>query len=175
MNHQWYAIYTKTNAEIKLRDSINAYSQQHNKDYETYLPMTTATKKWSDRTIRRPAVLFKNYLFVKHDDSGFGQIKKMPGFMFYVQFGQSPSVIPPNQVNLIRQITENFDEIDCCPAKLAVGDRVKVCKGPLANMEGRLVESRSNSKVAIEIKRLQQCVQVVIPRNDLVLLSQQLT
>jgi transcription antitermination factor NusG len=50
---------------------------------------------------------------------------------------------------------------------LKVGDSVVVVKGPLAGMEGILVEERGNQRFALRIESLQQSLLVNIPTDYL--------
>ena len=159
----------KGNEEQKLRDCILTFSREHALPYETFLPLTTEIKQWSDRKKVRKIPLFKNYLFVKHDTKGFHQIKKMPGFGNYIRFGQYPSVIPQAQISMIETIVEHHQPVVCKP--LVQGDKVRICHGPLADCEGILVADQRQNKVAIEVKNLGQCLQIIVPTKDMVLID----
>ena len=167
MDHNWYAVYTQSNTELKLQNCILNYSEENALDYQVYLPLTTQTKQWSDRKKQRQIALFKNYLFVRHDISGFHQIKKLPGFCDYVRFGQYPAVIAPAEINMIRTVLSHQKEVCCKPKGLLRGDKVRICHGPLANYQGILIEDQSGSKVAIEVKKLQQYLQVDVPLSNI--------
>jgi len=168
MNQNWYAIYTKFNAEEKLCSLIQNYSKQHALNYQTYLPLRSEIKKWSDRTKLVKSPLFSNYLFVRHDDRGFSKIKSMPGFSFYIRFGSTPSVIPEKQMTLIKDVVLNQQNTYCLPHKMIKGDVVRICKGALSGYEGILVKDQNSHKLAIEIKSLKLFLNVEISINDVV-------
>lgn len=170
-NAKWYAIYTNYNAEQTLDGCIKNFSKQHELDYETYLPLQAETKRWQDRTkvVKKP--LFRNYLFVKHDDNAFSKVKNMKGFCSYVRTGIKPSVIPTPQMDIIKKVasyqTGSMVELKA----LTKGKKVKVCRGAFAGYEGVLMENQNNKQLAIEIKSLKLYVSVLLPAGDVVLIS----
>jgi len=168
MIQHWYAIYTKHNAEQKLQQAIDQHNLKFNSNYSTYLPLRTEVKQWSDRQKKISLPLFNNYLFVKHDESGFNKIQYMPGFSFYIRFGKLPSVIPDEQMNLIQQVVKYQQGAVSSPTQMMKGDLVKVHRGPLKGHQGVLIKDQDNKKVAIEIKSLKMFLHVEIPTSDVV-------
>lgn len=168
MEHHWYAIYTNHHAENNLRASIENYSKYHTLNYETYLPFREEIKQWRDRKIVKKLPLFRNYLFVKHDDNGFYKIKTMPGFCDYVRIGATPTIIPETQMNMIKKVAEYQVDEHCQQSKLRKGKRVKICRGALVGYEGVLCEDQDNHIVAIAIKSLKLCLSVKMHAADVV-------
>ena len=153
----------KTNAELKLRDNIVRYCDENNINYEIYLPITIQVKQWSDRQVTKKIPLFRNYIFVKHDDGGFDAIKKLPGFSNYIRFGRYPSIIPEQQITLIESILNHQQKVVSQPTTLVKGEPVMITKGPFVGNTGFLLEDQRQTKVAIEIRHLKQCLHVIIP------------
>lgn len=168
MKAHWYAIYTKHNAEKTLLACISNYSQLNALNYETYLPFRKEIKQWRDRTKVKRLPLFRNYLFVKHDDNAFYKIKTMKGFCDYVRFGLTPSVIPTQQMEIIKKVAEYQADEHCRTSKLIKGKKVKVCRGALSGYEGVLLEDQSKNTLAIEVKSLKLCLNIQVPVTDVV-------
>jgi transcriptional antiterminator RfaH len=166
MEQHWYAIYTKYNAEKTLRECIENYSQLNALQYETFLPFRHEIKQWRDRTKVKKLPLFRNYLFVKHDDNAFYKIKTMKGFCDYVRFGLAPSTIPTQQMEMIKKVANFHAGENCHTSHLVKGQKVKICRGSLAGYEGVLRENQHNHTVAIEIKSLKLCLNVHMPADD---------
>ncbi len=170
MELNWYAIYTKHNTEEVLRECILQHSQRNNLAYETYLPLREEIKKWRDRIKVKKLPLFRNYLFVKHDDNAFHKIKNMKGFCDYIRFGSAPSIIPPEQMDIIKKVVQ-YQKGKCCQShKLVRGKRVKICRGVLAGFEGVLLEDQMTDMLAIEIKSLKLFLHVQVPMSDVVII-----
>lgn len=170
MTQHWYAIYTKHNAEQILREGIVNYSERNALNYETYLPLREDVKKWRDRIKVRKLPLFRNYLFVKHDDNGFHKIKNMKGFCDYIRLGSMPSTIPLKQMELIKKVVEHQEGEYCQPSKLVKGKKVKICCGDLAGFEGVLLADQSHHTLAIEVKSLQLFLNVNVAITDVALI-----
>lgn len=168
MELHWYAIYTKRNAEQTLRECILNYSQRNALNYETYLPLFEEVKRWRDRNRIKKRPLFRNYIFVKHDDNAFYKIKTMKGFCDYIRFGSTPSTIPFQQMDMIKKVVEYQAGKNCQPSKLVKGKQVKVCRGVLSGYEGTLLEDQSKNTLAIEVKSLKLCLNIQIPVTDVV-------
>lgn len=170
-NSKWYAIYTNHNAEQTLNNCIISFSKQHDLAYETFLPLQAETKRWRDRTkiVKKP--LFRNYLFVKHDDSGFCKVKNMKGFCSYVRTGVTPSVIPAQQMEIIKNVASHQTGEAIEVKALTKGKKVKVYRGAFAGYEGILLENQKNKQLAIEIKSLKLFVSVRLPADDVALIS----
>ena len=149
-------------------DCIVDYSQQRALPYETFLPFRQEIKQWRDRTKVKTLPLFKNYLFVKHDDNAFYKIKTMKGFYDYVRFGLLPSTIPDQQMEMIKKIAEFQAGKQCQTGQLVKGKAVKICRGALSGYEGTLLENQHNHIVAIEVKSLKLCLNVQMPADDVV-------
>lgn len=165
---EWYAVYTIRNAEQKLRNFFDSYCEIKGLEYESFLPMTKEVRYWSDRKKTVSVPLFKNYLFLKHDENGFSSVKKMPGFTDYVRFGNYPETVPDSQIQLIREVIAMEESVSCKSTGMIKGEKVRIKSGPLADLEGILVKDQENSKVSIEIKSLNQSMLVTVPLSNIV-------
>ncbi len=166
MEHDWYVIYTKSNCENKLLNCIGRLNNETDFECDTYLPAILEEIQWSDRKKKKRVPLFRNYLFVKHDDKVFEKIKRLPGFCEYVRFGNFPAVIKQEQVCMIKNALE-CKGTAAVSTKLMKGERVKILNGPMKDYEGVLVEDQKNSKVAIEIEYFNQCLLINVAHENI--------
>ena len=168
MTQNWYPIFTEPRQEIKLFDYMQRFAVETGTSYEAYLPMTELERQWSDRKKRVKTPLFKNYLFVKHDDNGFHHIKTMPGFGAYLRFGRYPLIMREEEISRIKTIVDYSKEVGCIAKRFVQGERVRIRHGALAGYEGVLLANVNNQKVAITVEGLDQYLQVQVPINSLV-------
>ncbi len=171
LSKNWYAIFTKYNAEQKVSDAIALLVQSSALCCETYLPLQTESKVWSDRVKQVQKPLFRNYLFVKHDANAFSKIKHIPGFVSYVSSGVTPTIIPEQQMQLIRKLIELKCGVVKPSSLLSKGKRVEVIRGPLAGYKAVITEDFSANTVAIKVDSLRLFVAVKVPVNDVLLLD----
>jgi transcriptional antiterminator RfaH len=167
MTLHWYAIYTKHNSEQALQKCISDYSQINGLNYATYLPLREEVKQWRDRTRIKKVPLFRNYIFVRHDDNAFHQIVKMKGVCDYVRFGPQPSKISTEQMEMIQKVVKHQSDIYSPPSKFVKGTKVEITKGALAGYQGVLLEDQSNNNLAVEIKSLKLFFNIKVPKDAL--------
>jgi len=110
--------------------------------------------------------LFPCYIFVNIDQSEISAVLKTPKLIRYVAFNGIPASLRQDEVDSIMQIMENTYPFEVS-SNLKVGDSVVVVKGPLAGMEGILVEERGSQRFALRIVSLQQSLLVNIPNDYL--------
>ncbi|MCL1123186.1 transcription termination/antitermination protein NusG [Shewanella surugensis] len=159
----WYALQTKTHAEISLSQLIESNKAAGIWDIACYLP----TLKQAEKTIP----MFNGYLFVHHDDNGFHQLNYQTGVKGYVRFGGLPSTISTKDIELMQQIEAHFNGITYMETYLVSGMQVRIIKGALAGRTGTLIENPKGKKVALEIKNMGHSLLVHVPSSDLLLLE----
>ena len=75
----------------------------------------------------------------------------------------TPAVIPDQQMLRFKFMLDYSDETICMSTSLlAPGEKIRVIKGPLAGLEGELVDMNGKSKVAVRLTML-GCACVDIP------------
>jgi transcription antitermination factor NusG len=156
---QWHALYTRPRFEKK----VDALLQE--KGFESYLPLHTVIKPWSDRLKKVREPLFSCYVFVRVTSRERGCAIQTHGVVRMVAFDGSPAVIPAKEIEAVRQVLENGHA--CEPvAYLPIGQRVEVVRGPLTGLQGRLVEQRGQQKLLIGIKQIRQAISVEVHASD---------
>ena len=151
----WYAIYTRPRFEKKVDMELKR------KGIESYLPIQTVVRQWSDRKKKVDQPLFGGYVFVHTTSNDRIDSLQVDGVVRMIGFGGKPSIIPDDQIESIKRfLTEGFrfEPIDY----LVKGDRVKVTYGPLMGVEGKLVEKRNERRFVISIEAIRQSIAVEI-------------
>lgn len=158
---QWYAIYTVANAEKKLYNRVIASG------IDAYLPLERMTRQWSDRKKEIVKPIFRSYLFVYQNIDEYYKVKRFPGFLQYVSFGNRVSIIPDPEMRLMKLIIDNFNKKKVTTG-LIKGDKVKILSGPLEGYVGVLMRDQGERKVALHIKNLKHSFILNISMNDIV-------
>ena len=145
LDPRWYALWTHSHCEQLVRGQLDA------KKFEVFLPMIGV---WSWRAgvkhrIRRP--LFPGYLFVRDALTGprYVELLKARGLVG-VLGGQDggPREIPEREIDAIRALVAS--DLPASPYPyLQNGQRVRISDGPLAGVEGILVERRAGKGLLI--------------------------
>ncbi len=161
MQKHWYAIYTKSRNEKRVAELLCQQGIDH------YLPLMKKIRIWSDRkkTVEMP--LFSSYIFVHIDEIEFYGCLKIPGIVKFVSFERKRVVIPDYQIEAIRKYVETGEELIPNEGDYTIGKRVRVLRGEMKGLEGRLTEVLGKQRVKVEIESIQQSLFLQIPLGSL--------
>ncbi|WP_372776216.1 UpxY family transcription antiterminator [Mangrovibacterium sp.] len=160
-NYQWLALYTKSRFEKKVQASLEA------KGIESYLPIKTERRRWSDRikTIEEP--LLRGYIFVKVSNREYFNALNTTGAVSYVSFGGQAAPIPEKQLEDLKTFLSGYNQqIDVTYDNLEEGSKVIVVTGPMKGVVGEIVEFRGKSRIALRFKNLGYCILTDIAAKD---------
>lgn len=166
-NYQWYAIYTRANAEKKLFDYLLE------KNIESYLPTRKVLKVWSDRKKWVEEPLFRCYIFVKVSYKEFFNALNTPGAVCYVSFGGKAQPIPDNQINNIRTfLTQSDHDVTLSYERIQKGVMIEVLAGSLKGIKGEVLNIFGQTRLSIRIDSLNCCLQANISRDEVKLIEE---
>ncbi len=147
--YEWYAIYTKPNAEKKILTFLEE------QEIECYLPLKKSLRKWSDRKKWIEEPFFRCYIFVKVSHVEFFKVLEIPGTVKYVSFGKKPQTIPDNQIQNIKILVEQEErEIFLSHENIEKGKNAEVLFGPFKGMQGEITKISGNYRITLRIETL---------------------
>jgi len=146
-NYNWYAVHTRHQHE-KIAARILEY-----KDFEVFLPLYKARRRWQDRIKEISVPLFPGYLFVREGQERWLQILTAVGVSSIVSCGGRPTVIPHSEIEGVQRIVERALGIEPHPF-LKTGDWVRVKYGPIAGVEGILVRKKNIARLVLSVEML---------------------
>ena len=165
-NYQWYAIYTRANAEKKLFDSLQE------KKIECYLPMRRVQKMWSDRKKWVDVPLFRCYIFVKVSYKEFFNALNTSGVVCYVSFAGKAQSIPEVQINNIRTFLSQIDhEVTLSYERIQKGINVEVIHGSLKGIKGEVINVCGQSRLIIRIDSMNCSLYANISKEEVRILE----
>jgi transcriptional antiterminator NusG len=161
LSSEWFAVRTRSRQEKSAAALLETLGVPH------FLPLTSEIRQWSDREQVVKVPLFTGYLFVRISLAREGrlQVLKTPGVIGFVGNQSGPLSIPDQQIEDIRTVLENRVECRVHPL-LNEGDHVRVMRGPLAGVEGRIIRSNSSVRLAISIEMIHRTLLVNVSQND---------
>jgi transcription termination/antitermination protein NusG len=163
----WYAAWTRSRQEKTAATMLATLGISH------FLPLKSEFRQWSDRKQAVSVPLFNGYVFVRINPTNDNrlQILKTPGIVGLVGNQTGPLPIPDQQIEDIRTVL--IKRADCTVHPLLEeGEQVRVVRGPLAGMEGRLIRSNSSSRLVISIEMIHKSLAVNVSREDVELVRQ---
>ena len=158
-NHPWYAVHVQAKferiASTVLRD----------KGYEEFLPLYRAKRRWSDRVKQVDVPLFPGYLFCRIDVGGrMLPIVTTPGVLGIVSAGRNPIPVSDQEVAAVQAVVRSGLPAMPWP-NLKSGTPVLIEHGPLARVEGVVLEVNKKFRLVVSISLLQRAVAVEIERD----------
>ncbi|MGC9344856.1 MAG: UpxY family transcription antiterminator [Bacteroidales bacterium] len=161
MNKTWYAVYTKPRNEKKVAYFFERDGIDH------YLPLIQRIKIWSDRKKKVDEPLFSSYIFVHIEEREHLAVLKTQGVVRFVTFEGKKVPIRDVQIEAIRKYAETGEELLDNEGDYTIGKKVKVARGGMKGLEGRLVEILGKQRVKVEIEAIGQAVFIQIPKGNL--------
>ena len=116
--------------------------------------------------------LFNGYLFVRMNTSFEGRlaILQTPGVLGFVSNHNGPVPVPDSEVENLQSLLTNSADYVQLPY-LAEGEHVRVIRGSLAGIEGRLLRSNSTVRLILSIELIRKSLAVHVSRQDVELVS----
>ena len=155
----WYAL------RVQSRLSSLASTTLRGKGYEEFLPLYRSRRKWSDRIKELELPLFPGYLFCRFDVSDrLMPILTTPGVIGILGAGKTPVPVDIEEIEAIRAILRSGLAAQPWPL-LRVGSKVYIERGPLAGLEGIVINTDKVYRLIVSVSMLQRSVAVEIDRE----------
>jgi transcription termination/antitermination protein NusG len=155
----WHALWTRSHCERLVHDQLVA------KGFEVFLP---EIEVWSSRAgIRRliSAPMFPGYLFLHQalDKARYLEVIKARGLVRVLgERWDRLDVVPDTQIQSLQRVVSARVPVLTHPF-LAEGQRVRITRGPLTDVEGILVERKpSKGFLVISVNLLKRSVAVEV-------------
>ena len=151
----WYALHTKSRHEKAVEEGLRK------KGIETFLPLRTITRHWSDRVKQIEEPIFKGYLFVQIPLRKRLEVLQTHGSVRLIGFNDRPAPVSEKELNAVRRFVQEEISVDPFPY-LATGNRVYIRSGPLRGVEGFIVRKDRHTRLVISLDLLFQSVSVEV-------------
>lgn len=154
----WYAVRVMPRHEKSVSYLLDA------KGYEQLVPLYKARHQWSGRVKELDLPLFPGYVFCLLDPAKRVPVLNTPGVIDFVKFGRELPCVDPDEIVAIRELMSSG--VSCMPwPHLVVGQSVKVHAGPLAGLNGIVIEVRKIPRLVLSVGLLNRSVLVEVDRD----------
>lgn len=159
---EWFAIYVRSRSEKKV------LKQLEEKGIESFLPLITRVRQWSDRKKKVEEPLFRSYLFVNIDFvKQRDNILGIYGVVKFIEFEKIPVVVPLNQINAIRQYVCDTDLISVDEyEEINEGELVMIKSGSMRGLTGRFVKINGKHRLIVDIEVVGRTIPINVPRSN---------
>ncbi|MGB7987731.1 MAG: UpxY family transcription antiterminator [Terracidiphilus sp.] len=158
---QWFAVYTSPRHEKRVSQYMVIREIVH------YLPIYQVRRKWRNgATVVLDLPLFPGYLFVRIERGERVRVLEVPGVLSFVDgTGGKPSSLPDAEIDALRSgLPLRHAEPHTL---LTVGQRARICSGPLAGMVGVVVRQKNSLRVVLTMDMIMQSVSVEVDGSEL--------
>jgi transcription antitermination factor NusG len=156
-DHPWFALRVRSNHERVAATHLRG------KGYEEFAPSYKSERQWSDRRKTTEQFLFPGYVFCRLNPGDRLPVLTIPGVVSLVGFGQGPSPIPDDEIEYVRKMVASGLLVTPWPF-LKVGQSVLIEQGPLAGVQGILLEVKGTWRLVVSIHLLQRSVAAQVDR-----------
>jgi transcription antitermination factor NusG len=156
-NISWFALQVKPRHEKTTAEALRS------KGLEDFLPQYLAIRRWSDRIKRLEAPLFPRYVFCRFDLRNKLNVLTTPGVVSILGVGKTPLAVAEAEITALRAIVQSHLPMQPWPF-LKIGQWVRLECGPLAGLEGILLEFKNLNRLIVSVTLLQRSVAVEIER-----------
>ena len=157
-SNKWFAL------RVKPRFEKTVASSARNKGYEEFLPLYQCRKRWSDRFQSVELPLFPGYVFCQLNPESRLPLLTIPGALHFIGIGRVPVPIENEEIAALQVAMRSGLWAEPWPF-LNVGQRVRLEEGPLAGLEGLLIEVRKKQRLIVSVTLLKRSVAVEIERD----------
>jgi transcription antitermination factor NusG len=156
---RWYALYTRPRQEFKAEIQINASG------IETYLPLITQVKQWSDRKKKVTEPILRGYIFINATERERLIALEQPAVVRCVSERGKPAVIPEGQIENLKAFVREESQYRLFEG-LIKGTRVRITDGPFHGVEGVVVQDSDGKSLAVTIELLNRSILTYISDKD---------
>lgn len=156
---KWYVAYVRLFHERKTAEKLAAMG------IESFVPVREEIHQWSQRKKKVMRVLIPQMIFIHATPKERLEALTLASISHYMVLRgeHTPAVIPDRQMQQFMFMVDYSEEsIEVYNSPLQPGQSIKVIKGPLAGMEGELMEIEGKSKVIVRLDLL-GCAGVDMP------------
>ena len=156
--NDWFAVYTRHQHEKAVAQSFSRNG------FEVFLPLYSVVRQWKDRTKQLSLPLFPCYVFFRGGLERRVSILSTPGIHSIVTIAGHPAPIAATEIEAIRTAVNSSLRVEPHPF-LRCGDRVRLCSGPLAGVEGILLRKKNIYRLILSTTLLERSVAVEVDAN----------
>jgi len=151
--------------QVRPRSERIVASALESKNIEVFIPHYTTRRKWSDRVKQLQIPLFDGYVFCRLNLLYRLPALTIPGVIQFVGFGKVPAPIEEREIAALQLVMKSGLPSMPWPF-LKVGQKVRVDRGPLRDVEGILERTKGFDRLILSVSLLERSIAVEVDRNS---------
>lgn len=159
---RWFAIHTKYKAEKFIT------SQLLKQNITAYTPLLESVHRYGKKVKSHQVPLIHNYVFVKITKHDYVPVLETQYVFRFVKQGQHLVCIPDREIQILKQIVGEEYRATLADMDLVIGDVVEVIGGNLTGLTGKLISTKGNHNMLVELENIACQFQIEIDAQLLV-------
>ena len=158
----WKALYVESRTEKKVNIALQQLGLQ------SYVPLKTEKKQWSDRKKTVTTPLINGYVFVKTNNQNRELVFKVSGVIQYVRYNSKDAEIKETEIEILKSIEQKGYYVEGkFGIDFKVGQTTLITHGPFKGYCG-IVKSKANETLYyIAIKSIDYTLTIKVPSEIL--------
>jgi transcription antitermination factor NusG len=145
----WHAVLTGSKKEKFVLELLKR------KQIECYLPLVKRTRRYASRIKSHELPLISCYVFVCISKAERRVVLETTYAFKFIEFGKQVAVIPPHEMDLMRQIVGEFEDVELADQQsFDTGDEVELIAGDLTGIKGTVIEERGSNRYLVKLESL---------------------
>lgn len=159
---RWFAIKTKYKAEKYITSLLSK------ENIIAYTPLLESVNKYGKKVKSHQVPLIHNYVFVQITKQDYVTVLETPYVFKFVKQGQHLICIPDKEIQVLQQIVGDKYRAAMLSDDLVAGDTVEVIGGNLTGLTGKLITTKGNHNMLVELETIGCQFQIEIDTQLLV-------
>jgi len=144
---RWFAINTRYKAEKMVCQMLQK------KGIEAYLPINRVVREYTRKRKVVEMPLINCYLFVKINRSQYNAVLETNNVIRFIRFSQDLISIPENEIELLRCICQEQENIQSEALQFHAGQAVEIIGGNLTGVKG-ILQAKSGRNFVVELNHI---------------------
>ncbi|MDA3820727.1 MAG: UpxY family transcription antiterminator [Candidatus Delongbacteria bacterium] len=163
LKKHWVVVYTRHRCEKKL------YASLVNQGIETFLPLYSTVRQWSDRKKKLELPLLNSMVFIKTNVCELRNIYKIPLVTGVLKEFGKPGIVHDEEIRNLKIIAREWNgkNIRACKAdQYTPGDYVRVKRGNFRGLTGWLTEIKGRYRLVMELSAINTSFVINLPASQ---------
>lgn len=156
----WYVVRTNSQAEKKVAERLR------NLGFETYLPLLSTWRIWSDRKKKIEKPLISSVVFVRAEQTELKKFYPIPGVAGILTYLSKPAIVRDVEIQNLQILLQTEDpsqleEVE----RFEQGEAVEVVRGPFKGIIASALKEATSYRLIVEIQSLGTGFTVNVPKS----------
>lgn len=159
----WKVLYVASRSEKKVNQRLQDLG------IESYVPLRTEKRRWSDRIKTISSPMINGYVFVRVNEKERDIVFKAQGVLNYVRYNKGDATVREIEITALKSIEQKGYYVEGAFSQpLQKGDDVEIKYGPFKGLRGTVKAVSGENIYRISIESIGYSLTVKVPEEVLV-------